>query len=718
MGFCADMVAAHGDLIRRLRSIGYNLNHKQTHLDEVNYAVKSLNDLRDGIRITRVVEILFKGSPLSPKLRLPAISKLQKVHNVNLAFNRILEHISIEGNISSRDIVCGHREKILSLFWQIIYKYLTPRYNYAATKIQNWWRNNSLKLVVLKRICVKKITKRNLAATKIQALVRGYLMRKQWPHLQSELIKNREMLHEASTKIKLYLKDKLKFLTNERKHFIILKRTVILIQRKFRAKIMMINERQIYLKLKLSALIIQKHYRGFILRKNWPQIKQRMIVDKEVKIAAVNVVKRVLRRNLPLSKERIEYLKLQKSAIYVQRLFIAKRAMKLQFEYYTALKKTTVFLQQKFRANVLMKKQRKKFLEAKRSVVLIQKAFRGYMVRKNWTDLRNRLVLNKKKRVTAINTVKRALRLNLPLTQDRLNFLKLKNTVMYIEKLYLANKSMSTQVKYYFALRNATVFIQRQFRANLNMKKEHHKYLNIKRSILLIQKVFRGFIVRKYWPNTKSCLISEKKKLINAINIVKRALRRQLPVTQERANFLKLKNVVLFIQQTWRANRLMKIQNEYHYATVFVQRKFRANMFMQIERSNYLKAKQSALLIQKVYRGYKVRKKWSSIKMHLMSNKIKQAHAANMIKHILRKNLPPTQDRLYYEQLRQSALVIQRRFRANVVMRAHRNKYRMLKISTVLLQSHIRGLLVRRQWPQLKERLLADRKFVLETQQV
>lgn len=663
MGFCADMVAAHGDIIRRLRSIGYNLNHKQTHLDEVNYAVKSLNDLRDGTRITRVVEILFKGSLLSPKLRLPAISKLQKVHNVNLALNRISEHISIEGNITSQDIVRGHREKILSLFWQIIYKYLTPRYNYAATKIQNWWRNNSLKLVILKRIRAKKITKRNLAATKIQALVRGYFMRKQWPCIQSELIKNREMLHAASTKIKLYLKDKLKLLTNDRKRFIILKRTVILIQRKFRAKIMMVKERQIYLKFRQSALIIQKYYRGFLLRKNWLQIKKSMISEKKIKIAAVNVIKRVLRRNLPLTRERIEYLKLQQSVLYVQRLFIAKRTMKLQLEYYTVLKNTTVFIQQKFRANIVMQKEKKKFLKAKLSIVLIQKTFRGFIVRKNWADM-------------------------------------------------------------------------------------------------------------------KCCLISEKQKRINSINTVKRALRRQLPVTKDRVDFVKLKNVVLFVQQTWRANRQMKLQREYQYATVFVQSKFRANIFMQRERDNYLKVKQSALLIQKWYRGYNVRKNWSNIKVHLVFNKMKRTHSANVIKRILRKNLPPTQDQLYYKQLRHSALVIQRRFRANVVMRAQRDKYRMLKSSTVLLQqkylakrameternqymrlktcairlqsairgylarkhflklraqlqvsrlvvrsaiviqSHLRGLLARRQWPQLKECLMADQKLTLQAQRV
>lgn len=736
MGFCADMVAAHGDIIRRLRSIGYNLNHKQTHLDEVNYAVKNLNDLRDGIRITRVVEILFKGSSLSSKLRLPAISKLQKVYNVNLALNRISKHISVEGNISAQDIVNGHREKILSLFWQIIYKFLTPRYNNAATKIQNWWRSNSLKLVILKRIRLKEIAKRHLAATKIQAYVRGFLIRKQWPCIKIELINNRQMLHAASNKIKLYLKDKLKLLTNERKHFIILRRTVLLVQRKYRTKMAMVNERQMYLKIKQSAVIIQKVFRGFILRKNWPQIREKLITEKSIQTAAVNTIKRALRKNLPLTSDCLKYLKLKQSVIFIQRLIIANKLMKLQKEHYTTLKITTVFIQQKLRANFAMKKDRINYLKIKKSIVLIQKTFRGFIVRKNWLNLQSHLILEKKKRVDAINAIKRVLRLNLPVTVDRLNFLKLKSTVLYVERLYLANKSMCKQLKYYSTLKSTAMFIQRKFRANISMKREQNNYLKIKHSALIIQKTFRGCLVRKCWPETKNIIMSEKKKRIHAINIVKNALRRNLPETQDRINFLKLKKVVLFIQQKWRANKLMKIQKEWYItfqnAAVFIQSKFRANIVMHKEHENYLKVKKSVLIIQKVFRGFIVKKNWPILKITLITDQTKRVHAANLIKHFLRKNLPPTQDQLYFEQLRHLIVIIQRKFRANIMMKVQRNKFQMLKKSaiilqrrflaiqamktkrklyvklkacTIQLQSVIRGYLVRKKWPILKVQL-------------
>lgn len=740
MGFCADTVTAHGDIVRRLRIIGYNLTHKQTHLDEVNYAVKSLNDLRDGTRITRVVEILFKGNTLSQKLRLPAISKLQKIHNVKLAITRISEHISIEGDITTKDIVSGHREKILSLFWQIIYKYLTPRYNKAATKIQNWWRNSSIKLVILKRIRAKQIARRHLAASKIQSRVRGYLTRKQWPCLKAKLTENREMLHMASTRIKIYLKDKLKLLTEERKRFIILRRTVIFVQKKFRAKIAMINERHKFLKIKQSTIMIQKIVRGFILKKQWPRTKDVLRTEKTKRIAAVNIIKRVLRKNLPLTKDHLEFLKIKQAVLYIESLFLANKLMKLQFKRYVTLRNKTLFVQQKFRANSLMKKVRKYYLKIKHSILLIQKVFRGYMVRKYWPGTKISLMSEKTKRIDAINLLKLVMRRNLPPTRDRLEYVKLKQSVLYVENLYLANRLMTSQLEYYVTLKNTIIFVQRKFRANIWMKRERENYLIIKRSVLVIQRMFRGAKVRKYWPCTKKHLTTEKKKRVNAINIVKRALRRNLPETQDRSYFVRMKSAVLFIQRMWRASYLMKTQRKWYltsqYATVNIQRIFRAKKMLRMKREEYLKFKSSTVLIQKIYRGFSARKRWPKVRECLVEEKRRKIEAANIIKCFLRKSSPPTRDRLNYEKLRHliikiqrkfraniemrlqrkefqilknSAIVLQRRFRAKWAMEIERNQYMKLKIGTVMLQSVVRGYLVRKHWPEMRAQLENNR---------
>jgi len=718
MGFCADMVTANGDINRRLRSIDYILTHKQTHLDEVNYAVKSLNDLRDGTRITKVVEILFKGEPLSHKLRLPAISKLQKIHNVNLALTRISEHINIEGNISTRDIVNGHREKMLSLFWQLIYKYLTPRYNKAAKTIQHWWRNNNLKFIIIKRIRAKQIFKRHLAATKIQACVRGYLTRKYWPHEQAELIKNREKLHLASTKIKQYLQNKLKLLTEDRKHFIILRRTTVFVQRKFRSKIAMKKDRQQYIKAKQSALLIQKMYRGFTIRKNWPQIKNSLMIEKTNRTNAINVIKRFLRKNLPPTEDLLYYKKLLHNTLAVQRRFRANNLMKAQMKAFIMYKKSTIVIQQRFRAKQAMVKQKNHYLKLKMCVVKLQAVTRGYIMRKQWSALRAELEVKRLRLIICSNIIKRALRSNLPLTEDRIQFLDLKRSV---------------------------IVVQNRFRALKEMKQQRQNYLQIKTVTVKLQSVARGYILRKQWPVLRSELIVRRQHLINCSNIIKRALRKNLPANDNRLRFLELRKATTLIQSRFRANRQMKEYQILRNNVIVIQRRFRANIAMKQQKLAYKNTRAKIIRLQAFFRGHLVLKKWPEIKYELEANKKHLIAASNTIKKFLRLCLSPTPDRLRYIKMRQavvniqaryratlamksaereylllkdSVIIIQRHYKAHKVMLEQKKRYELLKKSTVVLQTHIRGYLARRRWPQLKDSMEAKRRLAFDTLEV
>ncbi|XP_035509967.1 abnormal spindle-like microcephaly-associated protein [Morone saxatilis] len=127
LAFSRDFLSGEGILPRHLGYLGLPVSHVQTPLDEFNFAVKNLAvDLKCGIRLVRVMELLVQDWSLSAKLRLPAISRLQKIHNVDMALQVLKskgvdlkdEHGSI---IDSRDVVDGHREKTLSLLWKIIF---------------------------------------------------------------------------------------------------------------------------------------------------------------------------------------------------------------------------------------------------------------------------------------------------------------------------------------------------------------------------------------------------------------------------------------------------------------------------------------------------------------------------------------------------------------------------------------------------------------------
>ncbi|MBN3324494.1 ASPM protein, partial [Atractosteus spatula] len=129
LAFSRDFLSGEGILSRHLGFLGLPVSHVQTPLDEFSFAVKKLSvDLRCGIRLVRVMELFTQDWSLSRKLRVPAISRLQKIHNVDVAL-QVLKARGVDLNdehgatIDSRDIVDGHREKTLTLLWTIIFAF-------------------------------------------------------------------------------------------------------------------------------------------------------------------------------------------------------------------------------------------------------------------------------------------------------------------------------------------------------------------------------------------------------------------------------------------------------------------------------------------------------------------------------------------------------------------------------------------------------------------
>ena len=69
------------------------------------------------------MEILTQ-EPLLEKLRMPAVSRLQKVHNTELALKTLAaSKAGMPPNmvITARDLVDGHMEKTLALMWHLIF---------------------------------------------------------------------------------------------------------------------------------------------------------------------------------------------------------------------------------------------------------------------------------------------------------------------------------------------------------------------------------------------------------------------------------------------------------------------------------------------------------------------------------------------------------------------------------------------------------------------
>jgi abnormal spindle-like microcephaly-associated protein len=153
------LLPSHGDITRPLGHLQYKVEHVQYPLQEYTYHIENIAiDLRDGIVLTRLVELLLYPSSkldaqydetvtismptgelltsdmthkdswvLSQHLKYPAIGRPQKAYNVQVALSA-LEGVrgflsQAAGAISASEIVDGHREKTLSLLWSLVGKY-------------------------------------------------------------------------------------------------------------------------------------------------------------------------------------------------------------------------------------------------------------------------------------------------------------------------------------------------------------------------------------------------------------------------------------------------------------------------------------------------------------------------------------------------------------------------------------------------------------------
>lgn len=121
---CRDFLSSEGDIVKHLSRIGITVSYMQAPIDEVDYTVNNFAvDLRDGVRLGRITEILLCREPKSilVKLRLPAISRLQKLYNVGSVLDILRDHgVPNLDDLAPHHIVDAHRELVLKLMWSVL----------------------------------------------------------------------------------------------------------------------------------------------------------------------------------------------------------------------------------------------------------------------------------------------------------------------------------------------------------------------------------------------------------------------------------------------------------------------------------------------------------------------------------------------------------------------------------------------------------------------
>lgn len=671
--FTRELIAGIGDITKHLRPLGYVVSHKQTYLDEYIYAVQNIAvDIRDGVRLTKVMEIILMKNGLLNQLRTPAISRLQKIHNVQVAMNALKDaKFVIVGDITATDIADGHREKTMSLLWQLIHVFRAPLFETAANVIQTWWKKK-YKVIVEKREEEEKLRlKLENAARTIQCW---------WQRIQYNRFVEKQMeLYTRSTviiqtycrrwlcrtrllKMKMSVrkieewyisikeirkaKDTLQKLRLER--MALLTKSATEIQRNFRRWQCVTK----YHKTLKSIVLIQSLVRRFLARKSYLQLRK-----------SVTYVQQIYRGKLVMKVEMKKLRQQKHSAIVIQKQY----KMLKQYRIYRSLKSAVLTIESFYVALIKMRRERKQYLLLKQSVITIQALIRCRQARRNYM-----------KQKEAIINLQRRIRARQLMIRERTQFVNLKNAVCILQNRYRAYRIAKKTKEVYITQRQSAIVIQKHLRAYLLGKSQRSGYVRMRNAAIIIQRRHRSLIAMR----------------------------------KERIAFLKLKTCIIRIQRYYRASISMRSckrsYEKLRAATIFLQRKYRAQIQMKLERSKYLKLRSSCITIQNFYKAIMVGRQ--------QKNQFqKQKTAAMKIQYWFRNCKKGKTIQQQYQQSKQACIAIQRIYRTYVISKKQRMEYLRIRTATICIQTYFRSYIemktVREQYIKLKTSTVTIQRF-------
>ncbi|XP_011883068.1 PREDICTED: protein abnormal spindle [Vollenhovia emeryi] len=655
LSFSRELLSGIGDVTRLLRVHDYVLTHRQTYIEEYDYAVMNIrHDLRDGVRLCRAMELITGAQGLTQRCRVPAISRLQKVYNVDLALGALRQTgFVLEGDIVAKSIADGHCEKTLSLLWQIIHKYQAPRFDRAARVIQRWWRaqlwyvytrnflraRRDLAAIVIQRMWRRKIASFSVGTGCEPEERKRYLrirtaaiqLQRWWRHMRGNSKKLQELRERRKAVVTLQRRWRATLLMQaqrgryrdlrnaasmvqsrwratramrlQRSEYVACKYATVRIQVWWRSVKAMREQREWFLRSRENARIIQTWWRQHLLaRKARGDFLQKKTAARSIERWWIGV------------KDRKRYLLYRKSAVLIQRTWKACRARKREAaclriqtwwrattcsRRYRLRKSCCLKLQRWWRGIELTRRQRSEFLRLREAACVVQKNWRARTVMRDYLRQRRAALLIQSwyRRASSARAVRR-------------RYLEMRRAAIRIQKWWSSVTVARQERRRYLQLRESAVLLQTRWRRRVQARADRQRYLTMRRACVALQSWWRMIRTRNEYERYKAHVVR--------------------------------------IQRGWRARRAAKRMRSLTRAAIVVQARWRA----VTARRRFVASRQAAIVIQSYYRMRVARRRYETRK-----------YAALIIQVYWRAYVAGRREKLRYLSLRWATITLQRRYR-------------------------------------------------------
>ncbi|XP_070581728.1 abnormal spindle-like microcephaly-associated protein homolog [Ptychodera flava] len=693
--FSRDYLSGEGDVTRHLSYFGYTVSHVQTALHEFDFAVANLKvDLRCGLRLTRIMELLTHKWTLTTQLRMPAISRLQKLHNVEVSLNAMREiGIDVEsGGLNNKVIVDGHREKTLELLWRLIFHFqINVRLNSEKLKeeisflkknllIQKklaavtlfaplketsderrtsdpglYFKSERLSLLLdwCKAVCAYYDLKiENFTVSFSDGRGLSYLIHHYHPSLlpysdirqdTTQSYQQKELESDSDpdqsldgTWTRTYSPSTGKpteydaLLANEKHNFKLLYDAVS----QLGGVPFMVKSADMSNTIPNEKVVIT--YLSYLCER---------LLDLRDETRAARVIqaawrKHKLKREIEKQKEKAAAaLKIQRRV----RSFLQRRREERMQD--AIIKAQALWRGKLARREAGKLRQKQLEIRQEESAVIIQAHIRRFLAQ--------RFTLKRKKSIVKVQAIVRG-------HQVRKHLYRVQAAVFTIENFYYAYRLGEETREWFCILKAATVRIQSGFRGMVA-----RRMVRRERAARLLQAHWRRFHVRQH--------------------------------------FLALKDATVKMQALVRGNQVRLEYVKTKAAAVTIQRYYRAVLIGRTMRQQYQHRRQACITIQAFYRGHCARMiaKQNRAARMIQANFRMYRHKREFLKMksaavALQKNFRRHQAQKNYLQLRSAAVTIQQKVKATLAARHQRKTYLRLKAGTILVQSLFRARLARK----------------------